>query len=219
MLYQFVVINLLQRQSMSYTSVLNRSHVSSVENRLFQCNLHLKLWDLFPTSCSFYFLHWEISYNMFIKLTLISLHFYRGVMLVRLMHKHRTVHRVLMIVNIITVVHLMYHHVLLLHHMLWMTCLMIYKVVPLMKRYIYIYRVFFLFLVLFNLTSRSYFRSDFVDGPINLFTLLCAIEWGIDHNSIITLCRVTSQYIKAVLFVKIDFSMIELKFPIFEIIF
>ena len=80
-----------------------------------------------------------------------------------------------------------------------------------------LYRVFFLFLVLFNLTSRSYFRSDFVDRPINLFTLLCAIEWGIDHNSIITLCRVTSQYVKAVFFVKNDFSKIELKFPIFKI--
>ena len=29
------------------------------------------------------------------------------------------------------------------------------------------------------------------------------------------MCRVTSQYVKAVFFVKIDFSLIELKFPIF----
>ena len=76
--------------------------------------------------------------------------------------------------------------------------------------------MFFLFLVLFNLTSRSHFRSDFGDQPINLFTLLCATEWGINHNSIITLCRVTSQYVKAVFFEKIDFSKIELKFPIFR---
>ena len=80
-----------------------------------------------------------------------------------------------------------------------------------------LYRVLFLFLVLFNLTSRSYFRSDFVDRPINLFTLLCAIQWGINHYSIITLYRVTSEYVKAVFFVKIDFSKIELKLLIFKI--
>ena len=74
----------------------------------------------------------------------------------------------------------------------------------------------FLYFVLFNLTSRSYFRSDIGDRPINLSTLLCAIAWDIDHNSIITLCRVKSQYVKAVFFVKIDFSKIELKFPILK---
>ena len=50
---------------------------------------------------------------------------------------------------------------------------------------------------------RSYngsgFLSDFVDRYINLFILLCAIEWGVDHNSIIPECGVISQYVIAVI--------------------
>ena len=80
----------------------------------------------------------------------------------------------------------------------------------------FLYRVFFLFLVLFNLTSRSYFWSDFVDRYINLFTLSCAIEWGVDHNSIIAMCGVTSRYVKSVFFLKTDFSLIKLKFLFFN---
>ena len=69
-----------------------------------------------------------------------------------------------------------------------------------------IYRVFFLFRNHFNSLSCLHFSSDFVDRYINLFTLLCAIEWGVDHNSIIPMCGVTSQYVKAVIFWKTDFS-------------
>ena len=51
-----------------------------------------------------------------------------------------------------------------------------------------------------------HFSSNFVHRYIHLFTLLCVIEWGVDHNSIIPMFGVTSQYVKAVIFWKTDFS-------------
>ena len=49
-----------------------------------------------------------------------------------------------------------------------------------------IYRVFFLIVVLFDKASCLYFSPDFIHRPLIFFVRLCAIESGIDHNSIIS---------------------------------
>ena len=68
------------------------------------------------------------------------------------------------------------------------------------------YRVFLLLWNDFKSLYHLHFSSDFVNRYIKLFTLLRAIEWGIDHNSSIPRCRVSNQYVKAAFFVKTDFS-------------
>ena len=67
-----------------------------------------------------------------------------------------------------------------------------------MNLIIYLYRVFFLLVVVFDRVSCLHFSSDFVHRYLIFFERWCAIEWCIDHNFIILLCRVIKQYVKHV---------------------
>ena len=66
--------------------------------------------------------------------------------------------------------------------------------------YSLIIQFFYLFRTDFNSFSSTYFSSAFVYQYNNLFPLSWAIEWGVDHNSIIAMHGVTSHYLKAVFF-------------------
>ena len=62
----------------------------------------------------------------------------------------------------------------------------------------------FLIVVVFDLASCLYLSPDFIHRLLIFFVRLCAIEWGIDHNSIMSRSWVISQYVKSIFCQKIS---------------
>ena len=76
----------------------------------------------------------------------------------------------------------------------------------------FIYRVFFIGSGLW--VSCLYFSFDVVHWYLIFFGRWYVIEWGIDHNCIITLCWEISRYVKNAFFDKLNFSGFLMKFSI-----
>ena len=65
-----------------------------------------------------------------------------------------------------------------------------------------IHRVFVLFRRDFTLMSCLGFSSEFANHPIIRITIWCAVKWGVNDISIITICGETDRFKKGVYFEK-----------------
>ena len=84
-------------------------------------------------------------------------------------------------------------------------------------RNVYIYTGYlFLIVVLFDKASCLYFSPDFIHRPLIFFVRLCAIEWGIDHNSIIAVSRVIRRCVNGQILKKMIFNRFWRNFQFFE---